>query len=57
MTFYHPTLSGQKPVVPAFVFACSWAGGVFAGCCVGLVCGFVAARMDVVLVANAMAVA
>ena len=56
MSFYRPTLSGQKLVVPAFVFVCSWAGRVFAGCCVNAARGFVAAQLVVVLVANAMAV-
>ena len=49
-------MSGQKPVVPTFVFVCSWDGRVFAGCCVEVARGFVAARLAVVLVANAMAV-
>ena len=49
-------MSGQKPVVPTFVFVCSWDGRVFAGCCIEVARGFVAARLAVVLVANAMAV-
>ena len=35
---------------------CSWDGRVFAGCCVNVARGFVAARLAVVLVANLMAV-
>ena len=55
MSFYWPTLSGQNPVVPAFVFVCSWAGGIFAGCCVDVAGGFVVSKIAVLLVSNVMA--
>ena len=48
-------MSVQKPVIPAFVFVCSWDCGGFAGFCVDVARGFVAARLAVVLVDNAMA--
>ena len=54
MSFYRPTLSDQKPVVPAFVFVYSWSGGVFAGCCANVACDFVAAKLAAVLVSNDM---
>ena len=38
------------------LFFGSWAGGVFAGCCVDVARGFVAALIAAVLVSNAMAV-
>ena len=56
MSFYRTTLSGQKTVVPAFVFVRSWAGGFFTGFCVNMACGFFATRLSVLLVSNSMAV-
>ena len=54
MSFYRPALSGQKPVVLAFVFVCSRACRVFAGCCVNVAHGFFSVRLAFVLLANTM---
>ena len=54
--YYRPTLSGHKPVIPAFVIVCSWAGGVCASCCFDVARGFVVARLPVVLVCNTVSV-
>ena len=56
MYFHLPKLSVKESVVPAFASIFSWDGEVFVGCCVNVECGFVAALLAVVFVANTMAV-